>query len=305
MALPQATQGGFGSSMASALRPQQPRAPELGPPVEDSVVKHLDGILAKDSPLMERARTRGFQVANSRGLLNSSISAGAAMGEMIDRATPIAQQEASQGFGQNQQRREFEEGARVRGFQASETALERAQRLEEQRRSQRFTGQQNRADRRFQAGESALERQQRLEEQERDQTFTDQQNQREVRLRRQQAALDRDQQTRIANMNLDATERQNLSQTLSQMESLYASQYQAIMANTELSAEQRTEQIRSIENTRRQRANLVEQVYDVRITLPGLPEPALAAAPPSTRPAVIPPRPAPNPTPRDRGDAGL
>lgn len=287
MALPQARQGGFGSSMTAALQQQEPRAPALDAPVEDSVVKHLDGILAKDSPLMERARTRGFQIANSRGLLNSSISAGAAMGEMIDRATPIAQQEASQGFGQNQQRREFEEGARERGFQASETAAERAQRLEEQRQSQEFT-----------AGESAADRAQRLEEQSRDQTFTDQQNQREVRLRRQQAALDREQQTRIANMNLDATERQNLSQTLSQMESLYASQYQSIMANTELNADQRTALIESIENTRRQRANLVEQVYDVRITLPGLPEPAPAAAPPSTRPAPTPRPASPAPTPR-------
>lgn len=197
---------------------------DLGKPVEDSVVKHLDGILAKDSPLMDRAQTRGFQIANSRGLLNSSIAAGAAMGEMIDRATPIAQQEAQQGFGQNQQRREFEEGGRVRGFQAGEAAKERD-----------FTSSESQKTRDFSTTE---------------------------------AQRDREQQTQIANMNLDASERQNLSTTLSQMESLYASQYAAIMGNTELSSEQRTAQLTSLEATRRQRVDLAQQVYDVRITLP-------------------------------------
>lgn len=210
---------------------------DLGKPVEDSVVKHLDGILAKDSPLMERARTRGFQIANSRGLLNSSIAAGAAMGEMIDRATPIAQQEASQGFGQNQQRREFEEGARVRGFQAGEAALDRALRTSEAEKDRALTASESQRTRDFSSAE---------------------------------AQRDREQQTLIANMNLDATERQNLSQTVAQLESLYASQYQAILSNTELNKEQRTALIESLENTRRQRIDLAEQVYDVKVTIPSV-----------------------------------
>ena len=46
----------------------------------------LDQMLQSDSPLMERAATQGQQMANSRGLLNSSMAAGAAQGAMIDRA---------------------------------------------------------------------------------------------------------------------------------------------------------------------------------------------------------------------------
>jgi hypothetical protein len=58
------------------------------------VENRLDGILASDSPLMTRAATQGMQFANSRGLLNSTMAAGAAQGAMIDRAMPIAQQDA-------------------------------------------------------------------------------------------------------------------------------------------------------------------------------------------------------------------
>ena len=47
---------------------------------------------------MQRAATSGMQFANQRGLLNSSMAAGAAQGAMIDRAMPIAQQDAQQAW---------------------------------------------------------------------------------------------------------------------------------------------------------------------------------------------------------------
>lgn len=54
----------------------------------------LSRITAQDSPLMKRARQEGILSAARRGLQNSSISAGAAQGAMVDRAAPIAQQNA-------------------------------------------------------------------------------------------------------------------------------------------------------------------------------------------------------------------
>ena len=50
----------------------------------------LDQMLSKDSPLMRRASTQGLQQAQNRGLLNSSMAAGASQGAMIDRAQPFA-----------------------------------------------------------------------------------------------------------------------------------------------------------------------------------------------------------------------
>ena len=55
----------------------------------------LDKMLKSDSPLMKRAETQGKQYANNRGLLNSSMAAGASQGAMIDAASPIAQQDSN------------------------------------------------------------------------------------------------------------------------------------------------------------------------------------------------------------------
>lgn len=50
----------------------------------------LNKITSQDSPLMQRAGAFGARQAGSRGLLNTSIAAGAAQGEMVDRAAPLA-----------------------------------------------------------------------------------------------------------------------------------------------------------------------------------------------------------------------
>lgn len=60
-----------------------------------TVAGQLGSILDKDSPLMQKAATTGQQYANKRGLLNSSIGAGATQSAMMDYAMPIAQQDAS------------------------------------------------------------------------------------------------------------------------------------------------------------------------------------------------------------------
>lgn len=55
---------------------------------------HLDRMLASDSAPMRRARNEGLLTAGARGLQNSSLAAGHAMGAMVDRATPFALQGA-------------------------------------------------------------------------------------------------------------------------------------------------------------------------------------------------------------------
>ena len=60
----------------------------------DTVQGQITGLLDSDSQYMTRARARGTNVANSRGLLNSSLAAGASEASAIDAALPIAQQDA-------------------------------------------------------------------------------------------------------------------------------------------------------------------------------------------------------------------
>lgn len=61
----------------------------------ETVRSQLQQIIADDSPLMQQARTRALQTANSRGLLNSSMAMTAADSAMYDAAMPIATQDAS------------------------------------------------------------------------------------------------------------------------------------------------------------------------------------------------------------------
>ena len=61
----------------------------------DTVSGQLSKILSTDSPLVTRARAGAMQAANSRGLLNSSMAAGAGEAAAIDAALPIASADAS------------------------------------------------------------------------------------------------------------------------------------------------------------------------------------------------------------------
>lgn len=65
------------------------------------VSKSLDKLLSSESPYITSARTRAASYANSRGLLNSSIGAGAGEAAAIDASLPIAQADASM-YGRSQ-----------------------------------------------------------------------------------------------------------------------------------------------------------------------------------------------------------
>lgn len=54
----------------------------------------VESLLSKDSPLLQRARTLAMQGMAQRGLVNSSMAQGAGTAAMIDKITPIAQQDA-------------------------------------------------------------------------------------------------------------------------------------------------------------------------------------------------------------------
>lgn len=113
---------------------------------EDDVSKVAAGMMAKDSPLMQRAAAKGLMVANSRGLMNSSIAAGASMGSALDQVVPMASQTASQEAQKNMAGQKYQidtdsayrdEGITARaderqfGYQSDLSAQESGQRIEE------------------------------------------------------------------------------------------------------------------------------------------------------------------------------
>lgn len=64
-------------------------------PSTETVLGQVTKVTDSGSPLIDRARTRAAQTANSRGLLNSSIAAGAGEAAAIDAALPIAMADAN------------------------------------------------------------------------------------------------------------------------------------------------------------------------------------------------------------------
>jgi hypothetical protein len=68
---------------------------------DDDVVNQMNKITSQDSDYMKLARTSGLQTANKRGLLNSSIAAGASQAEALRAAAPLAGQNASQAAQRN------------------------------------------------------------------------------------------------------------------------------------------------------------------------------------------------------------
>jgi hypothetical protein len=88
-----------------AASPAQATVSEALPGLADASTRQLDTneltstnvnkIIGQDSPLMQQAQTRALEQMNGRGLLNSSLAVGAAQGAVIDRATPIAQADAT------------------------------------------------------------------------------------------------------------------------------------------------------------------------------------------------------------------
>lgn len=93
--------------------------PVLGEVNKDSLAsEQLNKITSQDSPLMQRANQEGIFSAQKRGLSNSSLAAGASMGAMVDRATPLAQQDANAYQTQNLKNQESENSALA--FNASE-----------------------------------------------------------------------------------------------------------------------------------------------------------------------------------------
>lgn len=172
--------GGGQQGQAANASMAAPAAPQSYSPVLNQVDRatqtasgQVESLLAKDSPLMQRARTLALQNMNQRGLVNSSMAQGAGVAAMIDKITPIAQQDAEAYANQalaNQNAQnsagQFNAGEANKfglqrndqTFTAGENLANREFQTSERLASQAFTAEQNIATQNFQSAQSALDR---------------------------------------------------------------------------------------------------------------------------------------------------
>ena len=179
----------------------------------------VESMLANDSPLLQRARTIAKQGMAQRGLVNSSMAQGAGAAAMIDRVTPLAQQDAStynsvasenmaaknnagmfnageqNRFGLQKDAQSFSTGEREASQKFSTGEREATQKFStgEREATQKFGTSERVASQGSQAEESALSRAQQAWIQENQQKFNS-----------AQAELDRAQQTAMTDKSIKA-----------------------------------------------------------------------------------------------------
>lgn len=74
----------------------------------DSNVSNIAGDMMKDNGVfMRQSEAQGLQMGNRRGLMNSSMSVGAAQTAALDKIIPMASQESAQRHAQNMSNQEF------------------------------------------------------------------------------------------------------------------------------------------------------------------------------------------------------
>ena len=211
----------------------------------ETAAGQVNSLLANDNPLLQRARTLARQNMAQRGLVNSSMAQGAGVGAMIDRITPIAQQDAQTysnramtnmdavnragEFNAGQNNQLFSQGLGIAsqfGLQDSQQKFTTSERLG----SQQFQSGERQATQEFQTSERVGTQQFQSLEAIKQREFTSAEND-----------LDRVQQTRIVTLQengMDRRQAENIAASERQQASAQAFQAAEARANREFTAQQ-------------------------------------------------------------------
>jgi hypothetical protein len=271
--------------------------------LDDSVAAQVTKLASKDSALNQMARTEGLKAANRRGLLNSSMAVGESQDAVLKNVLPIASQEANQAFQKNMAAKGFEYSmagqTQQQGWQSAENVAARGWQTAENIAQRNFLGTQADLDRDLQKllqqnqitsqekltyaqiasteGIEAANRKLAADLQEKDIQFrmsegnlnrqaAKEAQDKDIAFRKSESALDRSLQEQIAKWNLSSSDRNSASQMLTNMESMYQNTYSSIMANTNLTSAQRDSYLKAAKSMRDTQINLVQQMYNVKLS---------------------------------------
>ena len=200
-----------------------------------TVQGQVNSILATDSPLMQRARTLATQQMAGRGLVNSSMNAGAGVAAMTDKAITMGAQDAN---AYNQAASENMAAKNVSGqfnasalnqaalqtgqqqFTAGQTQLEREQQTALQTGQQKFTAEQTKAQQDFTSAQTALDRAQQTALADKSAKAQADLQAAQQKFTETQTALDRTQQTAVQKAQLDAAAKQQVVDNQAKLDQL-------------------------------------------------------------------------------------
>lgn len=242
-------------------------------PKETDVAKIAADIAGQDSLLMRQARTEGLKTAHRRGLLASTIAAGAAQGAVVERAGQMAQ--ATAGFNA------AENVATADRMSAEKIAADNRA-LEAKLTRLKLTSEEKQQLRQIAATEGMAKA---------EIAIRNKLQKMQIAADAKEKRLDRGLQTELAKWNLDAADREKAASMLTSYSSLYEQQLASINSNKDLSAEQRTAQIQSLNARRTAYVQTVRELYDVDISFakpPAVKPGAKPAAKPGAKPGAKP-----------------
>lgn len=266
---------------------QKKPKPEFGESgYEDTSIQQKVAQIGSDAsnPLNKMATTTGLKNTNRRGLLSSSLSAGAAQAEVLKAATPIAMQESAQqhqaklSMGMQAKDIAAQQGTQQRDIQSRQDLLMQElgsrekmqladQAAEKERQGIQLSSNERLALQDMQAANERLDKQ--IGSQERLQQSQFGNNEKlqlsEQEFRGTQAGLDREAQERIAGLNLSGNERGSAASLAANFESTYSQMVSSITANTELPADARQQMLNHAAAVRDSNLALVEQMYGITL----------------------------------------
>lgn len=249
-----------------------------------TVAGQLGGLLEAESPYLTAARTRGEQEAAKRGLLSTSMAAGATEKAAIEAALPIAQQDAETYFRQSLTAQEAINRARAQGAELGTQAEMAAGEFEQQRyfREQDVLNRMRLEEAQFgqkqelsaQEYQQTLERQRlqsavELEKQQIGEAATSMRQQFEISSREFTTMVNRDMQLRIQALNVSQADRTSFTEYIKDTGQQHSVQMTNIAMDPQLTADEKNRALLNLQNSYRGNMEVMTDLYAIDISWTG------------------------------------
>lgn len=236
--------------------------------------------LKQDSALMVQGRTQGRQEAAQRGLLNSSMAAGASTDAMARQAVPIASQQANINTNANQRAFDRRENRYLQddqqGFQGEQAGLDRDLQRDLQTQDQDFRATESDLARqqelrvqdignRFQRSQAEFEAEVRTNLQQMDQAFQTQFQNDEQGFQQRQRVRAQNFEREMQTLNLSEQQRQQVGTMANNASGNYQNTVVNILGNTEMNASGRTKALNDARSTYEAEMAIIEDLFRVEL----------------------------------------
>jgi hypothetical protein len=254
-------------------------------PESDSSVDGLNKLTASDSPYITLARKTGMETANSRGLLNSSIAAGASQAAAIAAAAPFALQDAQVtgqknlayeqgGINSDQSAQDFKQSSQLSAQQSAQalTAQTQSEKAQSGLSAQEYTQQ---------GGLLNIQGTQARDLANINNTAQSGLTDKQIAANAGLAATNNTAEMARTQAQIAAGERQAATQALTQADANYAASFGQLAGNENIPAEAREAYMQNLLAIRASSQDTIQQMYGVSLNWGGAAQPQVSQKTPA------------------------